>query len=338
MAGQIAELAHRTLKGNFRNIDPSRSRIVLLDAAPSVLGSFGERLSGKAARELADIGVDVQLGMKVVDIDATGIDVVDGTGQRRRIESVCKMWAAGVSASPLGAQLAAASGAKLDRVGRVEVEPDCTLPGHPDVFVVGDLMALDDLPGVAQVAIQSAEHAADQIARRLRGDEIGHLFQYKDKGSMATVSRFHAVASVGRLRLAGFPAWVMWLVVHLLYLVGFKNRLTTVLHWTHSFVGRGRAERVTTSQQVLARSALESTVASWLHHRNDAKVVGACTVRARFATLTGGVGLAHVGPRSWPEPGCRGDTRDVRRPSRARHRDERRGADGASRLPDRCRG
>ncbi|HSH58330.1 MAG TPA: NAD(P)/FAD-dependent oxidoreductase [Acidimicrobiales bacterium] len=259
MAGQIAELAHRTLMGNFRNIDPSASRIVLLDAAPAVLASFGERLSSKATRQLADIGVEVQLGMKVVDVDATGIDVVDATGRRQRIESMCKMWAAGVSASPLGAQLAAATGAKVDRLGRVAVAPDCTIPGHPDVFVVGDLMALDDLPGVAQVAIQSGEHAADQIARRLRGEETGAPFRYKDKGSMATVSRFHAVASVGRVRLAGFPAWVMWLVVHLLYLVGFKNRLTTVLHWTHSFVGRGRAERVTTAQQVLARSALERT-------------------------------------------------------------------------------
>ncbi len=259
MAGQIAELAHRTLTGNFRNIDPSASRVVLLDAAPSVLTSFGERLSSKATRQLADIGVEVQLGLKVVDVDATGIDVVDATGRHQRIESMCKMWAAGVSASRLGAQLAASSGANVDRLGRVHVAPDCTLPGHPDVFVVGDLMALDDLPGVAQVAIQSGEHAAGQIVRRLQGEETGVPFRYKDKGSMATVSRFHAVASVGRVRLAGFPAWVMWLVVHLLYLVGFKNRLTTVLHWTHSFVGRGRAERVTTAQQVLARSALERT-------------------------------------------------------------------------------
>jgi NADH:ubiquinone reductase (H+-translocating) len=257
MAGQIAELAHRTLKGNFRNIDPARSRVVLLDAAPSVLTSFGERLSGKATRQLADIGVEVRLNTKVVGVDATGIDIVDAASQPHRIESMCKMWAAGVSASPLGSELAAASGARVDRVGRVEVNPDCTLPGHPDVFVVGDLMALDDLPGVAQVAIQSGEHAAGQIVRRLRGEEAGLPFRYKDKGSMATVSRFHAVASVGRLRLAGFPAWIMWLAVHLLYLVGFKNRLTTVLHWTHSFAGRGRAERVTTSQQVLARSALE---------------------------------------------------------------------------------
>lgn len=246
MAGQIAELAHRTLKDNFRRIDPTRSRIVLLDAAPSVLGSFGERLSSIATRQLAAIGVEVQLGLTVVGVDDTGIDVVDQEGRGQRIESMCKMWAAGVTANPLGAQLAAAAGAGTDRVGRVEVNPDCTLPGHPEVFLIGDLMALDGLPGVAQVAIQSAEHAAGQIVRRLQGEETGQPFRYKDKGSMATVARFHAVASVGRIRVAGFPAWVMWLAVHLAYLVGYKNRLTTLLHWAHSFIGRGRAERVVT--------------------------------------------------------------------------------------------
>ncbi len=248
MAGQIAELAHRTLRDNFRRIDTTTSRVVLLDAAPSVLGSFGERLSAKATRQLTAIGVEVRLSMKVVAVDDTGIDVVDDEGHGHRIDSICKMWAAGVTANPLGAQLAAASGATTDRAGRVEVQPDCTLPGHPEVFVIGDLMALDDLPGVAQVAIQSAEHAAGRIVRRLRGDEAGEPFRYKDKGSMATVSRFHAVASIGRIRLAGFPAWVMWLAVHLAYLVGYKNRLTTLLHWAHSFIGRGRAERVVTER------------------------------------------------------------------------------------------
>jgi NADH dehydrogenase len=254
MAGQIAELAHRTLRDNFRHIDPARARVILLDAAPTILASFGERLSGKAARQLAQIGVEVELGLKVVDLDHEGIEVVDSGGSRRRIESACKVWAAGVSASPLGAQLAAGSGAGTDRLGRVEVNPDCTLPGHPEVFVIGDMMALDGLPGVAQVAIQTAEHAADLVSRRLQGDPASRPFHYKDKGSMATVSRFHAVASVGRLRLAGLPAWVMWLAVHLAYLVGFKNRLTTLLHWTHSFIGRGRAERVTTRRQVVTRS------------------------------------------------------------------------------------
>jgi NADH dehydrogenase len=259
MAGQIAELAHRTLKEDFRSIDPSLSRIVLLDAADLVLGSFGERLSAKATRQLNDIGVEVQLGKKVVDVDATGIEIVDGVGQRQRIDSMCKVWAAGVSASPLGAQRAAAAGADVDRVGRVKVDPDCTLPGHPEVFVVGDLMALDDLPGVAQVAIQSGEHAAHQIARRLRGEPAGQPFRYKDKGSMATVSRFHAVARVGWLGLSGFPAWVMWLMIHLWYLIGFQNRLSAVLHWTHSFVGRARAERVTTGRDLGGCPVVESS-------------------------------------------------------------------------------
>jgi NADH dehydrogenase len=152
--------------------------------------------------------------------------------------------------------VAQAAGAETDRAGRVKVEPDCTLPGHSEVFVIGDLMSLDRLPGVAQVAIQSGQHAARQIVRRLRGEPTGQPFRYRDKGSMATISRFSAVASVGRLRLAGFAGWLLWLAVHLLYLVGFKNRLTAVLHWFVSFVGRGRSERTVTLQQVIARTAL----------------------------------------------------------------------------------
>jgi NADH dehydrogenase len=166
------------------------------------------------------------------------------------------VWAAGVSASPLGAQLAEQSGAEVDRAGRVRVQPDLTLPGHPEVFVVGDMIALDDLPGVAQVAMQGGTHAAKQIVRRLAGDEAGEPFRYVDKGSMATVSRVHAVASVRRWRLSGFVAWLLWLGVHLVYLVGFKNRVTTLLHWSITFLGRGRSQRTATQQQVFARMAL----------------------------------------------------------------------------------
>jgi NADH dehydrogenase len=256
MAGQIAELAHRTLRHEFRRIDPRRARVILVDAAPSVLGSFGDRLGARALARLDGIGVEVQLGAEVVGVDGTGIEVQD-TGGRRRIESVCKVWAAGVQASPLGRQLAEQSGAGLDRAGRIEVEPDLTLPGHPEVFVLGDMIALDGLPGVAQVAIQGGRHAARQIRRRLSGEPDGQAFVYHDKGSMATISRFSAVASVGRLRLSGFTAWLMWLGVHLVYLIGFKNRLTTLLHWAVSFVGRGRSERTVTQQQVFARQALD---------------------------------------------------------------------------------
>ena len=204
MAGQIAELAHRTLRHEFRRIDPRRARVILVDAAPSVLGSFGDRLGAKALARLDRIGVEVQLGAKVVGVDGTGIEVQDAGG-RRRIESVCKVWAAGVQASPLGRQLAEQSGAGLDRAGRIEVRPDLTLPGHPEVFVVGDMIALDGLPGVAQVAIQGGRHVARQIRQRLAGKPDGQAFEYHDKGSLATISRFSAVASVGRLRPAGSP-------------------------------------------------------------------------------------------------------------------------------------
>ena len=257
MAGQIAELAHRTLRHDFRRIDPRWARVILLDAAPSVLGSFGDRLGAKAQARLDEIGVEVQLGAKVVGVDGTGIEVEDAQGRRRRIESVCKVWAAGVSASPLGALLANQSGAGLDPAGRIEVQPDLTLPGHPEVFVVGDMIALDGLPGVAQVAIQGGRHVARQIEDRLAGRLDGQPFEYHDKGSMATISRFSAVASIGRVRLSGFTAWLMWLAVHLFYLIGFKHRVTTLLHWAVSFIGRGRSERTITQQQIFARQALE---------------------------------------------------------------------------------
>lgn len=265
MAGQIAELSHRTLRHEFRRIDPRQARVILLDAATSVLGSFGDRLGAKAVARLDQIGVEVQLGAKVVGVDATGIDVEDAQG-RRRIESVCKVWAAGVAGSPLGALLARQSGAGLDRAGRIEVQPDLTLPGHPEVFVVGDMIALDGLPGVAQLAIQGGRYVARQIEarlagkspdRRLAGTVYGQPFEYHDKGSMATISRFSAVASIGRLRLSGFTAWLMWLAVHLVYIIGFKHRLTTLLHWAVSFVGRGRSERTVTQQQIFARQAID---------------------------------------------------------------------------------
>src|SRR3954447_2992097 len=169
MAGQIAELAHRTLRKDFRNIDPMTSRIILLDAAPMVLPSFGERLGGRARRQLGDIGVEVQLGAMVTNVDENGLEVKDTDGQVRRINAATKIWAAGVQASPLGRQLAEQSGAEVDRAGRVHVLPDLTLPGHPEVHVVGDMIALNKLPGVAQVAIQGGRYAAEAIARRAVG-------------------------------------------------------------------------------------------------------------------------------------------------------------------------
>jgi len=257
MAGQIVELARRTLPRNFRRIDPKTTRVVLLDAAPAVLSAFGERLSGKALHELRRLGVEVRLGAKVVGVDGTGIEIQSADGRHSRIPSMTKMWAAGVTASPLGRVLAAQAGAAVDRAGRVQVNPDLTLPGHPEVFVVGDMSGLAGMPGVAQVAIQGGKYAAKRIRSDSRGTPRDPKpFAYFDKGSMATISRFRAVASVGGLRFSGFVAWLMWLAVHLLYLIGFKNRITTLLHWAVSFLGRGRSERTITLQQIVARTAL----------------------------------------------------------------------------------
>ncbi len=252
MAGQISELARRALTSNFRNFDPRTARVVLLDAADAVLCSFGPKLSTKAVAHLQQkLQIDVQLGAMVTGVDQRGLTVKDKDGSTRRIEAVCKVWAAGVQSSPLGRQLAEQTGVETDRAGRVKVLPDLTLPGHPEVHVTGDMLGLG-LPGVAQVAIQTGRYSADAIKR----GGSRKPFEYHDKGNMATISRFSAVASVGRLQLIGFLAWLMWLVVHLVYVVGFKSRLTTVIGWTVSFLGRGRSERVATQQQVVARQAL----------------------------------------------------------------------------------
>jgi NADH dehydrogenase len=256
MVGQIAELAHRTLTGDFRTIDSKQARILLVDAADEVLGSFGPKLAKAARKRLEEMGVEVLLGQMVVDVDAEGVVLQDKAGTRTRIESSCKVWAAGVSASPLARRLAEQTGAETDRSGRVKVNPDLTLPGHPEIFVVGDMAALDHLPGVAQVAMQGGKFAAKRISSRLAGENPTEPFRYFDKGSMATISRFSAVAQVGKLRFSGFLAWLLWLVIHLIYLVGFKNRVTALLHWTVSFIGRGRSERTATAQQVYARTAL----------------------------------------------------------------------------------
>jgi NADH dehydrogenase len=256
MAGQIAELAHRTLKKDFRRINTREARVILLDAASQVLPPFGHKLGEKTKTDLEKLGVEVQLGAMVVDVDERGLELQDKDGTVRRIDAVTKVWAAGVQASSLGKTLAEQTGAPLDRAGRIGVNPDLTLPGHPEVFVVGDMISLDNLPGVAQVAIQGAKYAAKTIRGRVEGKAPQQPFKYFDKGSMATISRFRAVAMIGRLRLTGFVAWLMWLAVHLVYITGFKNRVTALLHWFVSFIGRGRSERTSTEQQIFARAAL----------------------------------------------------------------------------------
>ena len=256
MAGQIAELAHRTLRRDFRRVNTRNARIVLLDAAPQVLPPFGAKLGEHTRRSLESRGVEVMLGGMVTNLDERGLTVQFKDGGTKEIPAATKVWAAGVQASPLGKTLAEQTGAPLDRAGRIAVNPDLTLPGHPDVFVVGDMMALDNLPGVAQVAIQGAKYAGKEISNRVKSKPPQKPFKYFDKGSMATISRFSAVALVGNIRVTGFIAWLMWLAVHLVYMTGYKNRLTALGHWAVSFLGSGRSERATTEQQIFGRRAI----------------------------------------------------------------------------------
>jgi NADH dehydrogenase len=257
MAGQIAELARRTLRSDFRHINTREARVILADAAPQVLPPFGEKLGKKTKEALEELGVEVRLGAMVTDVDERGLVVQHKDGSQERIEAVTKIWAAGVQASPLTRTLAEQSGATLDRAGRIGVNPDLTLPGHPEVFVVGDMIALNNLPGVAQVAIQGAKYAAREIEGRLKNKPPQKPFKYFDKGSMATISRFDAVAMIGKVRLSGVIAWLMWLGVHLIYLTGFKNQVTALLHWTVTFLSNDRSQRVATEQQIFARAALQ---------------------------------------------------------------------------------
>jgi NADH dehydrogenase len=268
VAGQIKELAHRTLEGAFRTIEPKDCRVILLDAAPAVLPPMGEKLGLKAQRRLEKMGVEVQLNAMVDDVDYHGLTIKEKDGSQRRIECACKVWAAGVQASSLGQIIARQSdGTETDRAGRVIVEPDLTVKGHPNIFVIGDLMSVPNVPGMAQGAIQGAHYAATAIKHMVKGNDdpaARKPFKYFDKGSMATISRFSAVAQVGKLEFSGFIAWLAWLVLHLLYLVGFKNRFTTLVAWAITFVGDGRGQMSITNQMVYAR-----VVTNWMESQTQ---------------------------------------------------------------------
>lgn len=258
MAGQIRELASSTLRGEFRTFDPASARVVLLDGAERPLPPFGEALGERTRRALTDLGVEVRTSTIVTDVDDASVTVRNADGSIERIDSVCKVWAAGVQGSELGRVLHERTGVALDRAGRVLVDGDLTVPGHPEVFVIGDLMGVEGVPGVAQGAIQSARFVARTIHARLRpGLRPTGVFAYRDKGSMATIARFRAVVKMDRLSLTGFPAWFAWCFLHLLYIVGFKAQVGTLMHWFISFVSGARSERTSTNQQMVARLALE---------------------------------------------------------------------------------
>jgi NADH dehydrogenase len=252
IAGQIAELARRSLKDNFRRIDPASAQVLLFDGGKEPLATFGDKLCTVATREIERTGVQLRMESRVTDVSSDAI-VVQGPNGEERIPCHTKVWAAGVQASPLGKMLAEATGAQTDRAGHVEVLPDCTLPGHPEVFVIGDMMSLNHLPGVAEVAMQSGIHAARTIDRRLKGDTSAKPFRYHDLGSAATIARFRAIVSVRGLRVGGLIGWIIWAFIHITFMTGFKNRGTALVKWVSAFVGNARDERTSTIRQATAR-------------------------------------------------------------------------------------
>ena len=254
MAGQIGELARDSMRRDFRSIDPRSGRILLVEVADRVLTSFPPSLSRKAGRSLEHLGVTPLLQRTVVDIDEEAVTVEAPDGSSERIPARTVIWAAGVTASGLARRLAEQAGAELDRAERVTVEPDLTLPGHPEVFALGDMVSVrgedgtpQKLPGVAPVAMQQGRYAAKVVRARLEGRSAGP-FRYHDKGNLATIGRARAVADLHVIRLSGFLAWVTWLGVHIWYLIGFQNRLLVMIRWASSFLTRGRGARLITDQ------------------------------------------------------------------------------------------
>jgi NADH dehydrogenase len=251
MAGQIAEMARNTLRRDFRTVDPEAAQVLLVEAADRVLTAFPPSLSAKATESLERLGVTPLVNRQVVGIDAEAV-TVEGPAGEERLPTRTVIWAAGVTASGLAAQLASLSGASLDRAGRVTVRPDLSLPGYSEAFALGDMVRVSgrdgrpvELPGVAPVAIQQGKYVATVVTDRLAGRSTAP-FRYHDRGNLATIGRASAVADIRGIRLSGFLAWVVWLFVHLWYLVGFQNRLVVFIRWLVSFITRGRAARLIT--------------------------------------------------------------------------------------------
>ncbi|MGA8539632.1 MAG: NAD(P)/FAD-dependent oxidoreductase, partial [Terriglobales bacterium] len=246
LAGTLAEIAHHAMNHEFRHIDPRQSRILLIEGGPRVLPAYSQELSRKAEAQLRRLGVEVQTSRMVTGIEPGAVWVGS-----EKIPSPVVLWAAGVAASPLGRKL----GVPIDRAGRVLVQPDLSIPRHPEVFVIGDLAALKDengrlLPGVAQVAIQQGKWVAETIARDLE-NQPRRNFHYHDRGSLATIGRAAAVAQFGKFEMSGYFAWLAWLFIHILFLVGFRNRLLVMVQWAWSYLTYERGARLITGSDEL---------------------------------------------------------------------------------------
>jgi NADH dehydrogenase len=255
MAGQIAELARDTLSREFRAIDTRTARVLLVELGDKVLPAFPDPLPARAARSLEKLGVTVMTGHTVVDVSADSVTIEDPDGARARVATRTVVWAAGVTASPAARQLAEAAGVSVDRAGRVTVEPDLSLPGHPEVLALGDMVNVRDresgevatYPGLAPVAMQQGRYAGRLVAARLSGRREPGPFRYRDKGMLATIGRNRAVAQVWGLRFSGLIAWLAWLLVHIYYLIGFENRIVVLVRWAYSYLTRGRGSRLITA-------------------------------------------------------------------------------------------
>ena len=234
LAGTLAEIARHTLPGEFRRIDPAKARVVLIEGSDRVLPPYTSDLSEKARRQLERLGVTVWLGRRVTSVDAGGV-----TMGGERLEAKTVIWAAGVTSSPLGRTL----GVAVDRAGRIVVAPDLSVPGHPEIFVVGDLAAMEGVPGIAPAAKQMGRHAALNIRRTLEG-RPRLPFRYRDYGQLATIGRNAAVAMLGKLRLSGYPAWLLWLLAHIYFLINFRNRMVVMTEWAWSYWTYQRYARI----------------------------------------------------------------------------------------------
>jgi NADH dehydrogenase len=257
LAGQLAEIARHTLKNDFRRIDPREACVMLVEGTDRVLPPYVPKLSAKAAKSLHRLGVRTMTESLVVDMDADGVTIKHADGETETVQARTKIWAAGVQASPLAQALADASGAPIDRAGRITVEPDLTLPGHREVFVIGDMNRVSDgqggvqpWPGVAQPAIQQGKYVAKMIKAIEHGGRVSRPFHYRDKGDLATIGRRAAVADIRGIRFAGLPAWLTWLFVHITFLVGLQNRFVVFVRWTISFLTYGRAQRLITGDSI----------------------------------------------------------------------------------------
>ncbi len=249
LAGALAEIARYTLRGNFQHIDPAQAKILLIEGATRVLPPYPQVLSTEAAKSLSEMGITVMTGCLVNEVQPDFVVVRCGS-QSETIETHTVLWAAGVQGSPLGRSLAEATGADVDKAGRVKVQPDLTVPGHPEVFVIGDVAYLTDqtgapLPGVAQVAMQQGQYVANLIEARLKSESLPP-FHYQDRGKMATIGRASAVADLGRIKLHGYLGWLAWLFIHLIYLIEFENRVLVLFQWAWNYFTRNRAARLIT--------------------------------------------------------------------------------------------